>query len=63
MKNKNLLTGILEKLRSFLRPFYDDRSSYTIEEAYVPKGYMPIYSKEENRSIGKHTQKHNRKLV
>lgn len=45
MEKNNLLYGILEKVRSFLRPIYDNGSFLTAAEGYRPKTYGSINSK------------------
>lgn len=48
MEKSNLFYRILEKLRIFLRPIYDNGSSRTAEEQHGAKTYEPIYSKSKN---------------
>ncbi len=50
MKKNKWLDRILEKLRIFLRPFYDNGSSLTAEKGYRQKIYEPMYSKSKNNT-------------
>ncbi|MGB5818691.1 MAG: hypothetical protein WBG90_04340 [Saonia sp.] len=50
MKKNHLLYEILEKLRIFLKPLYDNGSSLTTEEGNRPKVFEPIYAKSKNNS-------------
>ncbi len=47
IKKNNWLYEIIEKLRIFLRPIYDNGSSRTAEEQDGTKTYEPIYSKSK----------------
>ncbi|PKA97462.1 hypothetical protein B0O79_1126 [Flavobacteriaceae bacterium MAR_2009_75] len=48
MKKKHVLYEILEKLKIFLRPFYDNGNSLTTEEGIHSKIYEPTYTKSKN---------------
>lgn len=50
MKKNKWLDRILEKLRIFLRPFYDNGSSLTAEKGCRQKIYEPMYSKSKNNT-------------
>jgi hypothetical protein len=44
IKKNRLLYAVVEKLKNFLRPFYDNGSSVTAEVESRSKGYEPFYS-------------------
>lgn len=49
VEKNHLLYGILEKLKIFLRPFYDNGSSLTTEGENRPTTYEPFYSKKDKK--------------